>query len=88
MPPEGLSLVQYRQHACHRLRVATGYGNQVAMQDAIEAVVRDEGVSQAEATRRVIERGRAKPPDKGNWRWWVNDGGWKQAQEISTEGWE
>lgn len=88
--PEGLALVQYRQHVCRRLGIAESYGNQVAMQDGIEAVMRDEAQPAHIATATLIRRARDHPPPDGKWRFWIDDGGWKQRepQGISTEGWE
>lgn len=87
--PEGLTLIQYRQFACEQLQAAKSYRNQVAMQEGIEAIVEHEGKTPAQATLSIIQRGREHPPDKGNWHFWVNDGGWKQqVQGLSTEGME
>jgi hypothetical protein len=81
--PEGLSIVQYRQFACDELGTAKSYRNQVSFQDAIEAIMRDDGVTAAKATAVLIRRGKDHPPEKGNWSFWVNDGGWKEHQARS-----
>lgn len=86
--PDGLSIVQYRQFACEQLQTAKSYRNQVAFQEGIEAIVEHEGMTLPQATLAIIQRGRAHPPDKGNWNFWVNDGGWKKLSGISTEGME
>lgn len=83
--PEGLSVIQYRQFVCDRLGAADT--NAKAFESAIRAIAREENESLAGATRLVIERGRANPPNDGNWWKWVSNGAWKQ-QGVSTEGWE
>ena len=86
--PDGLSVIQYRQFVCERLRAADT--NAKAFESAIRAVAHEEEESLAAATRLVIERGRANPPVDGNWWKWVSNGRWQQAQTVgvSTEGWE
>lgn len=88
--PPGLTMIQLRQFVCERLGEAKTYTNQVAFQDAIEAVMKHEGMSPEDATRTVIERGRDHPPEKGAWKFWVSDGGWKAtvAAGVSIEGLE
>ena len=87
--PDGLSLVQYRQHVCRRLGIAESYRNQVAMQDGIEALMRAESQPPHIAAATLIRRARDHPPSDGKWRFWIDDGGWKQSEPtgISTEGW-
>lgn len=73
-----------------KLSIANSYTLAVKFADAVKLVARDESCLRGEAARRVLLRARDHPPGGGKWRFWLEDGGWKQthATELSIEGLE
>jgi hypothetical protein len=60
------------------------------MADASDLLARDEGETRGHAAQMLLQRARDHPPHDGKWRFWLEDGKWKQAEMagISIEGWE
>lgn len=71
-----------------RLSIPHSHGLSLKFASCVDLLARDEGHPRGEAARLLIHRGRDHPPDNGKWRFWLEDGSWKEREGISTVGWE
>lgn len=88
--PDDLPAAPLGNFLLQRLSIPHSYQLAVKFADCVGLVARDEGMPRGEAARVLLSRARSAPPPDGKWRFWLEDGGWKQAAAagVSTEGWE
>jgi hypothetical protein len=87
--PDDLPCAPMGAFLLQRLSIPHSYGLAVKFADAVDLLARDESLARGDAARTLLERARDAPSGT-KWTFWLQDGGWKQAQTagVSTEGWE
>ena len=91
-PPEGLSELEYGRGFCESLSIPIRRSHDALVEVAgatVTVLSREEGCPAGEACRRLIQRARDHPAEAGKWRFWLQDGAWRQVEEVlNSEAWE
>lgn len=85
--PDDLPAPSLGNFMLQRLGITHSHSLALQFADAAALLARELNCPRGKAAAIVLQRARDNPPADGKWRFWLEDGGWKQ-QGVSTEGWE